>query len=190
MTTEQLINEKCESLRAELLKEFGKPKLEKNKWYKYSDSKIHLVCFTDVNKRIGFGFQNNGFTESSVWTTRDLVEATPTEVLEALKAEAVKRGIVKGATINLSNIDESFPKHVVISGGEYDLYDNGLSLNNWWIMRDGQWATTITVEKIDRDFCKEFIVFYKSKERECYTINEDFADFLKQNNLKIVPDGK
>jgi hypothetical protein len=85
--TPELITELCKDENAkEILINNGvvKNELEVNRWYKYNDSNIHLVCFANIEKQEGYGFDNNGFNKSTIWTALNLTLATPEEVNSAL----------------------------------------------------------------------------------------------------------
>jgi hypothetical protein len=100
------MSKELETLRAELHKEVDakidkliKPEFKNNVWYKYTNSKIHLVCFNDVENREGYGFDLGGFNNGTTWSMSNLIPATPTEVQQALEKEAVNRGFKGGVSL-------------------------------------------------------------------------------------------
>ena len=125
--------------------------LENNKWwkseagsfiYKVSDTRyygfINDVCWTE--------FESNDINWDGKWKA-----ATTEEIAEALKAEAIKRGLVEGVYISRNFsimkttvlIDtERFPS---LSGYFYDYNDdrNGFMLNGFVIFENGVWAQPI-----------------------------------------------
>lgn len=141
------------------LPELFKTELEVGKWYKYNDSEIHLVCFTYIKSRIGFGFGNSGWIDNTIWNTDNLRPAIREEVKQALIAEAEKRGFVDGATFDNSNLNhyDSGRGNVVQIKPGYPTYEP--VDNTFWItsseksayrrviFKDGQWAEIVPSPK-------------------------------------------
>jgi hypothetical protein len=188
--TEQLINEKCEALKAELLK-LIKPVLTRNKWYWVDLMSIHsalehqkaLICFQ------GYETDHFGFDYSGNWSTHfgtrkesgilgNTTEATSKEILNALIKEAHKRGFVTGekvtALTGATKQENTFYvgelRYRVISGNWV------FGDDNWVIMKDGAWAKVL---KSTEWYVKDFQ--YKHP-------TDSLIDYLEKNNLKIVPD--
>lgn len=181
-------NSKDALLEIEALKN-EKPKFEVGKWYKYSDSKIHLVCFRDVEKFIGFGICNTGWCNDNTWTSRDLVLATPKEVEEHLIAEAKKRGFKEGvvgippSTIKQKDLVDNFCKKTFYYNSGSDILfaasdcDGGLP-----VYCKGVWAEIIKEDKLFLDKEQKYeIEFGKTaKDGIWYSVVIDGYGFTKQ----------
>lgn len=85
----------------EVFPEAFKLELQVGKWYKYSDSPIHLLFATRVLEKSieGYGVDRFGWrTKGTAWVSKDLVEATFEEVGSILIKEARRRGYKNGVT--------------------------------------------------------------------------------------------
>jgi hypothetical protein len=135
--------EACSTWKARIEKEcpeLFKNTLEVSKWYKYNDSDIHLVCFTNVEKSEGYGFCKSGWVDLDIWNDRNLRLATEQEVKEALINEAKKRGFVEGTKfLSLLSAVKS------ICGINYNCYynENELYSNGMCLFKDGKWAEIV-----------------------------------------------
>ena len=153
--------------------EVFKKELEVGKWYK--DEGKFMFCFQGIYSREHVS-KAYGFTRSGKWHENlgigndwEYKEATDQEVFEALKNEAVKRGLADGVYINIIN---NYPhEHLVdritgkfdyeeVPGGRYEgkmaLRDSDGNI----IFINGQWATitpTITKEEAEEILGKKII---------------------------------
>lgn len=124
-------------------------KLEVGKWYNMGESIINWQG--ELSK--SYGISNCGYWYESGWFTHILLNvkpATESEVFEALKKEAVKRGYTKGAKIKRFNgdiyeIDHSEiyhwtkPKETLsIGNGDVNIY------------LDGKWAEIIKEKTLSK----------------------------------------
>ena len=139
--------------------EVFKVKLEVGKWYK---SKIGLFCITKIenNTANAYGFHNGIWKDKGRFTlnvAENDVEATKKEVFEALKNEAVKRGLVEGTYFKSS-----------ISGYDYEFtnirftesFDMVWSENGGVIFDNGVWTTilqTITKSEAEKMLNRKII---------------------------------
>lgn len=129
-----------------------KPKLEVGKWYKADGNEKSLICFqgywNDNVYSYGFGILGYWTNTFGFWKDKYYTEATPTEVIERLKAEAVKRGFVEGVRFKTNWFGED--EFNIFSGGELRLNQNSYGYNTLcecgtpWIMKNGIWAEIYT----------------------------------------------
>jgi hypothetical protein len=88
---------------------------------------------------IGYGFDFTGeyFESNAIWGAEDVYElATETEVFEALKFEAIKRGFKDVVAFKNNNTEKAW----TVSGNiELKYYDGSLMLwaDNWQTISDG-----------------------------------------------------
>jgi hypothetical protein len=135
-----------QKVREEWFPEVFETKLEIGKWYKDLDNGKFLFCFqggygNSDTHGLNYGFNSqNEFRETLGVHKRDVyTPATDSEVLEALKKEAIKRGFVKGAYFKelwaKSNckVNDIVYKHFTL-----DLRSNGKCL-----FHNGKWAEII-----------------------------------------------
>jgi len=156
ITKEQILQlESNPLLVRELFPNAFKEELESGKWYKYTDSKIHLVYFTDLVNMYGYGFDCNGWQKHTKWLKNTLVLAAETEVSEAFINEAKKRGFVKGAKF----ISARYLHRKVSNNGLlfFNEDNNTLTLDGNYIFYNGIWAeivkeTVLTMQEIADKF--------------------------------------
>lgn len=174
-TTEQIVNEKVEAFRLQLLKELVKPEFEVGKWYTYTDSKNHFVCFTDSVKREGYGLVHGAWYDSDIWDKQNITLATESEVLEALTKEYHKRGYERGYFKGVEDNKITNCWHV----DDILLSEGGLWVRGCgFAFKDGKWATVIPKEKTSEDWVLDF-------NNEC-NYASSLHNFLKENNLSIT----
>ncbi len=157
-TTEQLINEKVEAFRQELLKEFSeenKPILEIGKWYKLTHGRGKFFGYiTDISniefRYYGFSYlglwQENGcYFINDVNLKNQMIPATDKEVEEALIAEAKRRGFKKGVRYSAVNVGYEDQTNILINSNTFKYLPkyNELQINNWVIFKNGKWAEII-----------------------------------------------
>ncbi len=136
-------------------------KLEVGKWYKYIDYEKWNLCINNIDyesKTVkGFGFAADGtWMENALndnWDFEELekiVEMTESEVFEALKNEAVKRGFVSGTWISWKNEGKGQIKGDIYwaSGSDCiavrcDAKITDRENKNFPIFKDGIWAEII-----------------------------------------------
>lgn len=148
-------------------------KLQIGKWYKSLDHPKWMFCVTDIiekAKRVkGYGFGSNGLWMENIsdetWEFYEFdrcIEVSESEILEALKNEAVKRGFIEGAhfinTIGQEVICEGEIKKCDSSPkGHFELdFGDG----NGLIFDDGKWAyiiLTITKAEAEKQLNKKII---------------------------------
>ena len=75
--------------------------LQNDVWYTYTDCEGYLIKFTDVGKKMAFGFSAfTGWTsEPQKWTTEYLVEATLKQIEDVLKEAAKQMGLTDGQRV-------------------------------------------------------------------------------------------
>ena len=129
--------------------------LENNKWYKHKDHTELLIYPTGEDNHghlFGYGFDIYGkwvkINEkasinclcNSVAKKR-LVEAAESEVFEAFKNEAVKRGYKQGQELSsfIGVIQEIPP----FNKFEYDTEERVLKASGAWLFKNGVWATIL-----------------------------------------------
>jgi len=140
-----------------------KQNLEAGKWYKAFSGKSFKLFFAErLNEKglpLGYGFcdQKKWLEDNNeAWLiyndSRITIEATESEVFEALKNEAVKRGFVEGAWFKgcegalkdeVLQIEEI--KFASISNG-FASSNTGLYNSDSWIFHGGQWAEIIPIK--------------------------------------------
>jgi hypothetical protein len=176
-TTAQLINEKVEAFRQELLKEFSENKFEVGKWYKDFEGRILFIeGLNDDSTVTGYGFaQNKIWYNSSKWymdflkkiKEYNITPATDKEVEEALTNEFYKKNGRKSRynvkSINSGNV------FILMNTFRFDA-----KINTLWmraigggileVFKDGKWAEIVD-DKI-------MIGGYEVKKLESNGINE------------------
>ena len=173
ITQEQIIELSKVSLNAKEVfrnwfpEAFEKP-LEVGKWYKLERFGELLVCITDIENNLAYGFDFYGrYLNETTFGFDSLVEATSQEVEASLIAEAKKRGFVKGIFINDLYLGEN---SVIISSNDFDyetikagkqVGEMALRDSNGNILfHNGQWATifnTITKEEAEKLLNKKIV---------------------------------
>lgn len=139
------------------LKQDIKPTFEVGKWYKTDCLNGSLFCITELpielNEVKGYGFENGYWyhkTTCGYWTLEEKHNtrpATESEVFEALKKEAIKRGFKKGCKVkNNKTIKEG--RIYNIESDTFNYTDNTLTINGIYIFWDGVWAEIIKDEPI------------------------------------------
>jgi hypothetical protein len=179
--------EKLEALRVELTK----PKYEVGKTYIFSKTEFHfpaLIHITEIEKNsiYGYGFINGIWHHSKDYnalttTFHEGVEATPSEVLEALKKEAVKMGFIPGTLFVPVNSRDGKK----VNCGErfnYDDFENKLLIGGWAVFINGKWATPIAPVKelTTEDYVKELGICFK---RSMDPTNKILLDFFKDKTI-------
>ena len=187
MITKELINEKVEQLRKELL-DMVEPKFEVGKWYIEKQVEYGGKClFYFTTNKNGYGFTRSGnwTNEFSRDDNESFTPATPSEVQAALEAEAFKRGFVKGVMVkplpscdgnNADNIGDINCNEFIYRDGLNELV-TALSNNryNSVIFKDGVWVTIIPQEKTSEEWADEY-----------HTQGLHLNNWLNKNNLKIT----
>lgn len=137
-----------------------KPVLEKGKWYKSLSEFGSLFEYLGNGKARGF-FQGWDWTDKWDWIDNVGVrEATESEVFEAFKNEAVKRGFVEGVCFFIVNGERESIHITSLPRFGYDSFCNKLLMNGWCIFEDGRWSTpiiTITKEAAEKQLGKKII---------------------------------
>jgi hypothetical protein len=118
------------------------------KWYSNLTYKGCIINYQGMGSSniIGYGFDFTGeyFESNAIWGAEDVYElATETEVFEALKFEAIKRGFKEGVSADLSTISESYNKKSTFKNNNFRWNGSWLSLNGFIIFEYGKWATII-----------------------------------------------
>lgn len=134
-------------------------KLEVGKWYiRKNNSKC--VIFNEGNERqVGYGFGYNGDWANG-WNLNsknkhDFRLATPEEVTEALKKEAVRRGFVEGVSFLECKRQNGSQGSLSMCNGNYyfNTYEDGeqvLLSGGRALFCNGQWATVIQTKTIQQ----------------------------------------
>lgn len=142
-----------------------KPQVELGKWYWVEAQIGHeqdaLIYVQDLSKdcKGNYGFNHagkwlsgvrdkDGIGSYAIWNNLDLLRpATDTEVFEALKKEAIRRGLIEGVRIKSPFIIGTGDcESVTRLSNSYELRKNSfVNLGDWnyTLMRDGIWATPI-----------------------------------------------
>jgi len=139
--------------------------LEVGKWYKWKNGKA-LFNF-QKNGNI-YGFLNGKWHITDHWTWDDFEncqEATSQEIEAALICEAKKRGFVKDAYCNNSNIHGTKLHNNKLGNGYFKFEENCLNwheIDNTWycIFKDGQWGQiieTITIQEAEKLLNKKIV---------------------------------
>jgi len=121
--------------------------IEPNKWYKNFTGAI--INFQGYKDFACYGFDCNGkwtqhttFYDHESWTP-----ATAEEVTEALTKEAVKRGFVKGVTVDRSSLKREFVNPIVGLDTEceprFENDRNQFAMFARVVFDNGQWATIV-----------------------------------------------
>lgn len=142
-----------ETFKKYVLKEEVKEavELETGKWYTLREDSNVIACYRGEHS--AYGLKGNGIwsTDIKMSQIESWEPATESEVFEALKAEAEKRGFKKGVIVKnhqgeneLVDFDIRFMKE----------YHNGIYVFNGdrtgvWLMMNGIWATIIPQPEID-----------------------------------------
>jgi hypothetical protein len=117
--------------------------LKVGEWYKYGD--CFLFCFNgEFGNNTNYGFNKIGVFRQYLGIHKEnkYTKATETEVFEALKKEAIKRGFKEGVTVSsVKNYEYKVDTNTFKWDGEY------LWLNNIQIFEDGKWAEIIEDKK-------------------------------------------
>jgi len=123
------------------------PSIEVGKVYKaiYGKSMFLVKEILGYNKFNAIGFGQWNWYELSTFYSIDITEATKEEWFERLKEEAIKRGLVKGARIELNNVIYYEKLNEVFLDKDYSFCGNGF----YTIMdaKTGKWATVIEDKK-------------------------------------------
>lgn len=131
--------------------------IELNTWYKRDAYRGALVFVTSVEGKISKGY---GFTSTGGWmddyraniNNSPMTKATDEEVLERLKAEATKRGLVAGAKVRclvtgdfISTLTDKEPK-TYRAEGVFSLHFGSDDIMNFTtVFRNGKWAEPIEI---------------------------------------------
>lgn len=127
-----------------------KPRIEFGNWIVDRSEPKWMVFYGD-----GFFY---GFNSKGEWFKKDFTcrldgneeLATPTEVIERLKAEAVKRGFVEGVRIDRSKMPYNNSSIIIDDGSPFNGFyfqDNRLELNGCAVYENGIWSTIINEPK-------------------------------------------
>jgi len=145
------VSKNAEIRLKEWFPEAFKTGLEVGKWYKTKFVFINITNIDAKGKVYGYGWDLcseiwHG-SDNDDWGVDNAIEATESEVFEALKNEAVKRGYEKENTFVKSIIFDD--RKVNLSGSGYDktnfrLEHNGQFIyNGVTIFKKGKWAEII-----------------------------------------------
>lgn len=143
--------ERIKALEAELqkLKQDIKPKFEVGKWYTYLNA---ICCYTGNNEGYGFHAYGEWATDIKISIPEIWIPATESEVFEALKKEAIKRGFKEGATIisYLPSYGYNDKRKYTLNncGASYEKHNNALRMGGSAIFHNGKWAEIIKDEPI------------------------------------------
>lgn len=111
---------------------------------KYGDC---IVKITNYELSEGYGLNTLEEWVIQSWSFKTHPElwqlSTPEKWLEVCKNEAVKRGLVEGAKVNLSPVNPKFREKVKLMRNNYSLIQCGLSVDNLIIMQNGIWVEVI-----------------------------------------------
>tara|TARA_R110002051_G_scaffold202304_1_gene269007 strand:+ start:281 stop:802 length:522 start_codon:yes stop_codon:yes gene_type:complete len=121
------------------------------KWYSNLTYKGCIINYQGMGSSsiIGYGFDFTGeyFESNTIWGAADGYElATETEVFEALKNEAIKRGFKEYMTENFSCLDDGA---YWSNRDEFSFEKNKFGLGANIIMKNGKWATIIKEPTIE-----------------------------------------
>lgn len=160
-----------------------KQEFEVGKWYKYTNSSRHLVCFT-TNKGLAYGFDLGGYNgKIQKWDTTDLTPATPKEVEEALTKEAVKKYDDKTVLNLITDKDVNPHKQSKLSLDRFYYQPKANKLyhsvtSNWSILifDNGTWAQIIKEPKTIDEIASEIN----------YTTKNKVIDYLAENKSEII----
>lgn len=176
--------EKLEKYLAKLKSKYEeslKPVFEIGKWYKDIKNK-YLVCCVNPYENYGSGKFGYGFNTLGTWTKElghdnSIVEATESEVLKALKDEAIYRGFKKGVVFYSALWNDGTIGDSKDINWSFDLEKNTLYMNgrNGIIFHNGKWAEIIK-DKTSDEWAREFWSNY----------NGSLEDFLNKNSLQIT----
>ena len=113
-----------------------------------SNKCIFKIVSVENNKCYGLDYEGNWLNEDKFIVFLEdnnshLQLSTPEKWLEVCKNEAVKRGLVEGAKVNLSPVNPKFREKVKLMRNNYSLMQCGLSVDNLVIMQNGIWAEAI-----------------------------------------------
>ncbi len=117
----------------------------KNGWYK-STIPMHkkYLAYHDYenNHSFGIGTYGHWINDKNTDFPACIVPATPEEVEQRLKEEAVKRGFKKGATIN--NFILGFENtNYLINEDTFQYYETEIGVGGFKIMKNGVWARIV-----------------------------------------------
>jgi len=165
-----------------------KPKFEINKWYKGGSYMICPTDLSDPNNAKGYGLSSEkwrDFHSFGMNGVNKMIEATPSEVLEALTGEAVKKEYI-GNKITADWIAGN--KISSKLDGEIVFRDNELGIDTetdgyYTLMRNGIWAEIIPEPKTLESFAKDFQEYSHASDDMTRT---DFNSFLKANAPELI----
>lgn len=124
--------------------ELFQPKLEVGKWYRFKRSGSLTYYQGENIESYGFHCTSNKYVKSHSWhiptAETELKPATESEVFEALRNEAVKRGLTIGSTIKWpSEFARPFKVEFYrLRGGQLYVNDINICFNT-----DGKWAEIV-----------------------------------------------
>jgi len=148
--------------------------LEVGKWYKGNKDFNSLICIERIENKIDYdeihcyGFWFDGWKKGYIANTshqKSLIEATESEVFEALKDEAVKRGYKHGVYLKYPwyRNEEGIFK-IEMNEGDFShvtkLTDGGFLLKGTHVFFKGKWAEiipTITKVKAEKELGKKIV---------------------------------
>lgn len=123
-----------------------KPRIEFGSWVKNPNLKKWMVFYGD-GYFYGFDISGRFFYRNDDYQLKPTDElATPTEVIERLKAEAVKRGYKKGVKFKSVKPNSNGETDIVFGNIDCNFYFKGFDMYNscGWIFKDGIWAKVYT----------------------------------------------
>ena len=163
----------------------NKPKYEIGKWHWTDSDSLYFIEKNNGRDCYGYGLRyDNNWISGFVCFLENIKRiATDDEVTEMLTKEAIKRGLVEGASADLRNIDVLFRENYTFKTSKYRASSSYFSLDGVFIMQNGIWATVIEektkyevgkwnwtkvgslffVEKIDKDKCFGYGLNYNNK---------------------------
>ena len=143
-----------------------KTALEVGKWYKGEKNiLIYITSFNDINNINGYGFIKDGSWSGSrgnfEWgLSVKCVEANESEVFEALKNEAFKRGFCSVGICFRDSIGRESKTTGKVESHNGSANFGITNADNMWIFRNGVWAEiipTITKQEAEKQLGKKII---------------------------------
>lgn len=153
MKNEKQIDEILAEVKIRLMKE-NEP--VNDVWYKYTNSELHKVRFTNIENREGYGIYERGFG-NSVWSIENLTPMTEIEIYDMLKNHAIKLGFKIGVTVDRSKLNIPDVLNIKANNFEYNVFIDVLYLGGNAIYKQGILADIVT-EKTSEEWVN---LYYK-----------------------------
>jgi hypothetical protein len=124
---------------------FDLDEIEIGRWYRYPESSKHLVAFTDIKKRCGYGAAHSGWTDYDIWSTHTMVPASEKYIVETLYEVAKHRGFEVGIRVDQTSIENQLNQQFLIGNCEinYCINRDEFWMDNILLYRKGKWAKAI-----------------------------------------------